>query len=297
MTNIQSILSKYTHLNVILIEAIDKGFSTDKKYKLTTLSGELYFMRQSEKSSVKDKLKDEYHTLKLLMEKKYPAPKPICYFQHVKKSYLITTFLNGQKLLDTVSDLSQDEQYQLGIKAGELLKSLHNQFKIELPLDAFIQRKMNEYLAPFDCHVCQEIYHILFTYVSENLHLIPSISSILEHSDFHLGNILIHDNQLSLIDFNGSHVGIIHDEFYKLELFDFEISPYYVKGVFDSYLSSLEKVSFFRLHKVFLAISLIQALRWGSTQNDDVYRTEIDRANRIIRSYDRFQSVFPNWMI
>jgi len=297
MTSIKSMLSKYTLLDILHAEEINVGFSKDKKYKLADIRGAYYFMRQSEKANPKDKLKHEYEILKMLMEKNYPAPKPLFYFLHARKSYLITTFIEGENLSDVIGLLSSENQYLIGKHAGELLKSLHNQFKMELPLDAFIQRKMSEYLLPFNHQTCEDVYNVLYTYVSENLHLIPSKSSVLEHSDFHLGNLFIHENQLYLIDFNGSHVGIIHDEFYKLELFDYEISPHYVNGVFDSYLSSIEKASFFRLHKVFLAISLIQALRWGSSQNNEIYQKEIERTKRIIASYDRYQSVFPNWMI
>lgn len=297
MISIKNVLTKHTKLNLMCIEELSMGFTKDKKFKLTDVNGTEYFMRQSEKTQTYDKLKHEYELLAYLNEKNFFSPKPLYYFQHAKNVYLITSFIKGSKLSDMMQRLTKNEQYDLGTKAGLLLKSFHELFKIEVPLDSFIQRKMTEYMTPFDQKSCAKEYQILTTYVSENLHLIPSVSSIMEHSDFHLGNLLIDQKVLYMIDFNGSHVGIIHDEFYKLELFDFDISPHYVKGVFDSYLSSIEKVGFFRLHKVFLAISLIQALRWGSKEKPDIYQHEINRARRIIDAYDQFESVFPNWMI
>lgn len=294
MIKLIDLIKKYTNLEIKTFYEIKSGYTNDQKYQLIDIKDKKYFLRVSLKNN---KNAFEFDLLKHLDRINFPSPKPISFFKHQKYSYLITSWVDGILLSDYVKRLSNNDQYQLGKKAGALLKDLHKNLIFSSDIEDFKSRKLSEFLEPFDTSKCLLEYTILSTYIMDQMHLFPKVAEIIEHSDFHLGNIILNQNQMVLFDFNGSHIGIIHDEFYKLELFDIEISLDYVKGVFDAYLKDMELVSFFRLHKVFLAISCISALRYGMNQNDQIFEIELKRVQRIIDSYQQYQSVFPLWMI
>jgi|GEM_PF-3259135 len=296
MNTLIDIIQRKTKLNVVSSTEITQGYSKDLKFKLLDQYGKSYFLRISGKSN-HEKLDHEWHVLNMLVDASFPVSKPIAYFVHHQSTYLITEWIPGDQLSNVINTYSTIDQYRLGMRVGELMHQYHLMMKAKGDLTSFVTRKCFEATVDFDRVGCEHELNILETYIKDNLHFLDDPNPVVEHSDFHLGNLILHVNDLYIIDFNGSHLGSIYDEFYKLDLFDMEISRPYVFGVMKCYLSYVDPVLFFRKHLLFVAIACISSLRYGRKEGGQIFEQELKRIRRIIHEYDDFRSILPLWMI
>lgn len=109
------------------VEKIDKGWSTDQKYKIITNSGEVLLLRISSIDNFEDK-KKEYEIItkfsKLGFKMSMPIQFGVCDAgQHV---YMLLSWVEGVDVEEMLPMLSTEAQYQLGYQAGEILRKIHS---------------------------------------------------------------------------------------------------------------------------------------------------------------------------
>ncbi|MDX9691048.1 MAG: aminoglycoside phosphotransferase family protein [Acholeplasmataceae bacterium] len=295
---IKSILSHFSHpffSQILEIEQIDSGYSTDLKFKVITQDESSYFIRLVLGSKT-HKLKHEYDLLDFFYNQGLNVSKPILYEKNSEGAVLVTTWIKGEILANLIKNVSVHEQALWGIKSAHLLKRIHQQTLREEKCEDFYKRKISESMIDFDLFEMRKELFYIKKFIRSNMHLLYEKPCVIEHSDYHLGNLIAHDD-LYVIDFNGSHTGSLYDEFYKLELFDFEISKTYVKSMIDAYFNSDERFNFFKIHRFYLAIACVNALRYGLQKDRTILNHEITRVRRILYAYDNFKLIYPRWYI
>lgn len=109
------------------IELISKGWSKDTKYYITTMDEQHFLLRISDIAQYEVK-KKEYEIIKkysmLGIHMSMPIDFGTC--NDGNNVYMLLTWIEGNDLEDVLSELSEREQYQLGRKAGEILKRIHS---------------------------------------------------------------------------------------------------------------------------------------------------------------------------
>ena len=115
------------------IEKISRGWSSDSKYLIKTKEGKLLLLRISDVEQYNVK-KKEYEIIakysKLGFSMSLPIDFGIC--NNGKNVYMLLTWIEGKDLEEVLSDLTENEQYQLGREAGKILKKIHS---IEVDVD------------------------------------------------------------------------------------------------------------------------------------------------------------------
>jgi aminoglycoside phosphotransferase (APT) family kinase protein len=114
------------------------------------------------------------------------------------------------------------------------------------------------------------------------------------HGDFHLGNMLLHENKLSVIDFDKLSYADPYDEF-KPFCWNVEASPYFETGLINGYFNNNIPSDFFPILALYAAESLISHLPWATKFGDEEIKTALKVYNDVLSYYDNFTRVMPSW--
>jgi len=112
-------------IDIVDMEPINKGFSGDKKYCVTTSDGTKYLLRimPIEKDET---WKNLFAMLERIATLGVPMCKPVELGVCGDGVYVLLSWIDGEDLEAVLPELSAAEQYMLGVKAGKLLRIIHS---------------------------------------------------------------------------------------------------------------------------------------------------------------------------
>ncbi|RNL45999.1 phosphotransferase family protein [Paraeggerthella hongkongensis] len=112
--------------DAIDIVLVNKGFSTDAKFRIVLGDGATYMLRVSDVGDYDKKL-FQYNGLAHAVEAGIPAPRPISFgfCDGGMRCYMLLTWVEGEDLREALASAPVADQRSLGVKAGKLLKALH----------------------------------------------------------------------------------------------------------------------------------------------------------------------------
>lgn len=221
----------------IKMQPIKEGLSADKKYYAETEDGRRFLLRLSDASQYRQK-KDLFDKLRDLSNLDVPMCRPIDfgYCKDGKEIYQLLGWCEGENLEAVLPSLSQEKQFWLGWRAGEILNQIHT-----LPAPAGIDEWSARYkqlnadrLRSFEqCGLEKEKGKVLLCFIRENMHLLSSRPQYFHHGDYHLGNLLLTDTgDLSVVDWEPAdydNFGDPWEEFVRIG--NSEVHPFFTTGL------------------------------------------------------------------
>ena len=172
---------------------VKKGWSDDKKYRITTRTGQPLLLRVSDIARYAEKKKEFEIACKFAQTGiRLSAPLDFGVCEDGKSVYMLLEWVEGRDLEEVLPGLPEKEQYALGRKAGEILRKLH-----ALPLDPgdvpkeTKKPKKLRQLALYeasDLRVPGDAFAV--RYVKENMDRIWMEAPVYLHGDFHPGNLI-----------------------------------------------------------------------------------------------------------
>ena len=110
---------------IITKEPIDKGWSGDKKYKVITDEGMTYLLRISPSEKFENR-KRLFEMQSLVAKLDIPMCKPIEFGTCEEGVYSLQSWIDGVDAEELIPTLPLDKQYELGLKAGEIIRKIHS---------------------------------------------------------------------------------------------------------------------------------------------------------------------------
>ncbi|MCR5609171.1 MAG: phosphotransferase [Lachnospiraceae bacterium] len=282
------------------IEAVDKGWSKDKKYKIITKAGEKQLLRISDIAEY-DFKKREYEIItkysKLGFNMSMPLEFGIC--NDNKNVYSLLSWIEGRDLEIALPTISEKEQYLLGRQAGKILKMIHGipVDKEDLSENTKREKKLYQvslYKDSENLRIPND--EIALKYVEDNINDIWKQKPVYKHGDFHPGNLIyMKDGSIGVIDFNRWEVGDPYEEFYKLESFGIEISVPYCIGQIDEYFNDNIPKDFWSANAVYVAHSALYSIKWAEKFGQEDIDRMVKRAKASLINYDGFRRIIPKW--
>lgn len=115
------------------IDPITKGWSSDQKYYIETVTNERWLLRIADISQY-DHKKHEFEMMKRLAESGVPMSRPVdsgvC--NNGQSVYSLLTWCDGEDAQAVLPKLTDTRQYHLGVTAGQILRQVHS---IPAPVD------------------------------------------------------------------------------------------------------------------------------------------------------------------
>ena len=285
--------------NWITAEPVDKGWSRDKKYRIKTAEGRDLLLRLSDIEQYHEK-KKEYEIIKKYSWLGFPMSMPLAFgtCSDNKNVFILLSWVEGCDLESMLPQLSEEEQYQLGRQAGEILKKIHA-VPVEpedMPQKTKKEKKLQQLARYEDSNLRIPVDETAIQYVKDHMDEIWRKAPVYQHGDFHPGNLIYrNDGNIGVIDFNRWEVGDPYEEFYKLESFGAEVSIPYCIGQIDAYFDDDIPADFWRTNAVYVAHASLFSIKWAEKFGQQDIDGMVRRAKRALEDFDNFTRTVPKW--
>jgi len=275
------------------------GWSQDHKIRFVNNNQSL-IARVSDITHYEEK-KAEYDNIVRLSKININSPKPIEFgvCNGGNSVYMLLTWIDGVAVEDVISTLDASLQYELGVKAGQLLKAIHDSSVIETGTDwGYVYGKnIDETIAAYRKTGIQ-INHenAILNYIAQNKYLLSTRPQVIRHGDFHVGNLIIMpDNGIGVIDFDKCCPGDPWEEFGGI-VWAVRLSKQFAKGQVTGYFNGQVPEEFFKLLALYIGEYALGHVVHALSHRPDERRDSI-MANTDFMSamFDNFTTHIPNW--
>lgn len=290
----KSLLDKYEIIDVV---KLTKGFSRDVKYIMSNKENK-YLLRISN-MSLYNKKSNQYALLKEIENLNINTSKPVEFgVLNEKYCYMILSWLEGVDAEEAVLKVSDKEAYELGLEAGKILYQLHN-IKVDQSNEpswwekyqAKVDKKINSLLT---CDLTIPMQDEILKYYKDNIYLMKDRPQCLCHGDYHVGNMIVNNGKIGIIDFDKYNFSDPYDEF-KPFCWNVMKSEYFETGLINGYFDGKIPEDFFKILKFYTAESMISHLPWAIQFGEKEIEVMKNINNMQMKWWDNFKLDVPTW--
>lgn len=285
-----------TEFHFTSMTPINKGWSEDKKYQVKKDDGSKYLLRISPIERFETR-KALFSILQEISELDIPMCKPAEFGTCKDGVYALYTWIDGKDAENMIALLPESEQYLLGIKSGEILKKIHS---IPAPenqeaWDSRFNRKINFKIKKYqECPLKFKGDAKVIEYIKNNRALLKNRPQCFQHGDYHIGNMMLENNQLVIIDFDRFDFGDPWEDFNRI-VWCAAKSPDFATGQIDGYFGSEPPLEFFKLLAFYIASNTLSSIYWAIPFGQSDIDTMMKQASDVLDWYDNMQNPVPSW--
>jgi aminoglycoside phosphotransferase (APT) family kinase protein len=283
------------------IKPITKGWSSDKKYYIETVTGEKLLLRTADRSEYERK-KSEFEVLKQLAGTGLPISQPrdfgLC--DNGSSVYSLFTWCEGEDAEVVLPKLTDTEQYELGLASGRVLREIHcipapaGQKDWETKFSRKADNKIKQYK---DCPIKIEDGDRIIAYIEANRHLLRGRPQTFHHGDYHVGNMVISKGKkLSVIDFNRHDFGDPWEEFNRI-VWSASVSPHFATGQLNGYFNGRPPEEFFKLMAFYISSNMLSSVPWAVSFGMEEVNVMINQAKEVMRWFNGMNNPVPSWYL
>ena len=276
---------------------VDKGWSGDRKFCVTTAAGRRYLLRISAMERL-ERRRREFERMKEVAGLGIPMCLPVEFGICEDGVYSVQTWIEGEDAEAVIPGLSAEKQYAYGLDAGRILKKIHS---IPAPgeapewegrFNAKIDRKIAMYKT---CELKYENGEAFLQYIAENRHLLSGRPQSYQHGDYHIGNMMVdRGGVLTVIDFDKDDFGDPWEEFNRI-VWSAQAAPRFAAGMVDGYFEGAVPMEFWRLLALYICSNTLGSLPWAVHFGDGEIQTMQEQARQVLQWYDNMKNPVPEW--
>lgn len=277
-------------------KAINRGWSSDRKYCVTATDGTKYLLR----ISPIERYNRKHHEF-VMMQRVAALGVPMCHPIELgicnEGVYSLQSWIGGKNAEEIIHTLSDNEQYLYGINAGQILKIIHSipapeSDDWEVRFNRKIDRNIQKYT---DCSIQYENGQAFIDYINHNRHLLKNRPQSYQHGDYHLGNMIIDGNrQLQIIDFDRDDYGDPWEEFNRI-VWCAQKSSLFASGMVNGYFQDDVPNIFWQLLALYISSNTLSSVPWAIQFGQSEIDTMLKQAKEVLQWYDNMQSFIPAW--
>ena len=285
------------------VTLIDKGVSEDKKYRVRTTDGCLMLLRISDIKEYERK-KTMYSFMERASALGVPMSRPVCFgiCDNGKSVYSLLSWCEGDTADVLLPQLTEAEQYKLGVKSGEALRLIHT-----IPAPDGLMNWRERFIDKYDkrvksfhgCGVEIDGSDEMFAYYLQNINLLSDRPQCFNHGDYHCENLMVSDKlDVSVIDwdlFDDNIYGDPWNEFNRI--LSTKVHPYFTTGLLHGYFRGEPPEEFWQLLMFYLSAGVLQLVPWAALIEprflDECKQTAID----VLEWYDGMKNILPTWYV
>ena len=278
------------------VRPILKGWSGDRKYRVTRPDGSLCLLRTASADQYERK-KAEYEWMERVASLGVPICRPLEFGRCGEGVYTLFSWVEGEDAEPVIPRLSETEASAYGRTAGEYLRRIHT---LPAPADqedwkARMGRKMDRKIEMY--HGCPEKIdggESMIAYLQEHRSLLAGRPQCFQHGDYHVGNLMLENGRLVVIDFNRFDFGDPWEEFNRI-VWCAQASPVFASAMVDGYFGGEPPRLFWKLLALYIASNTLSSLPWAVPFGQAEIDTMRNQARDVLSWYDRMTRVVPRW--
>lgn len=287
----------YDKYGIVSVAPLLKGWSGDKKYILENSDGERYVLRLSN-NDLYDKKKNQFELLKKIERLGLNCSRPIEFGTMADGTvYTLLSYLEGEDGETAVAALTDEAAYRLGVEAGQCLRKLHS---VGIPpqertwWDRYLEKMPRKLAALNACEYKLPMQDMILDYYETHYEIMKDRPLVLCHGDYHLGNMIVNNGKVGIIDFDKNGIADPYDEL-KPFCWNVMVSEYFETGLINGYFKNGVPDDFWRVLKFYTAESLISHLPWSVKFGQQEIKTALKVADLQMQWYGNFKLDVPTW--
>ena len=213
-----------------VLHQITKGYSQDEKYVVQN-GDEKLIVRLFEGNQ--QRREQEFAILQKLEQLGAKTLRGIS----IEEGKMVTSYIEGIDAEEVIETLSADEQYAVGWEASGDLRKIHSIEAEENTWYDYQLAKYRRYVEQYrELPIQVPHEEQIIRFVEERIPLMKERPSVLQHDDFHLSNLIVHNGKYAgAIDFGRFDWGDPVFDFIKLGMFSTEQSVPFAVGMIEGY--------------------------------------------------------------
>lgn len=279
-------------------ELIDRGWSGDRKYRVTRADGTECFLRISPIERYEDR-RALHEVLQQVAALGVPMCVPIEVGVCPDGVYSLQSWIEGQDLRDVLPSLPGPQQYALGRRAGEILRVIHMvpARADQEPWASRYNRKVTARVARYrECAVHFEGDEHVIAYLEANRGLLEGRPQCFEHGDYHDGNMMLEGGELRIIDFDRYDYGDPWEDFNRL-VWTAGTSPQFASGQIHAYFGGDPPPPFFPLLAYYLCLNAVSSIPWAIPFGRPEVQIALEQARGTLAWFDDLRTHIPAWYL
>lgn len=190
-----------------------------------------------------------------------------------------------------------DVQYQYGYESGLILKKIHtypapiDQEDWENRFNRKVDIKIKQYL---NCTIHFDKDSLMIDFLESHRFLFAHRPQTFQHGDYHIGNMMIENGQLVIIDFDRFDFGDPWEEFNRI-VFCAKSVPEFACGQLDGYFNGTPPLEFFQLLMYYVVLNTISSIPWAMQFGQKEIDTMLENANEVLDWYENLNNPIPKW--
>jgi serine/threonine-protein kinase len=286
----------------VKLEPINKGVSGDDKYCVETRDGRRFLLRVSDIEAY-DRKKAMYDMMGLAASRGVSMSLPVDFgvCNGGKHVYQLLSWCDGDTADVVLPKLSEEEQYRVGVKAGQSLRKIH---AIPAPdgledwHDRFVSINDSRIRSFFSCGVYIDGSDAILAFYEENRHLLRGRPQCFHHGDYHNENLLVSENrEIAVVDWD------LLDSLYGDPWWDFDrilhttLFPHFTTGQIRGYFDGEPPEEFWRVLALYLSTGALMLVSWAVYVEPSCLEECVQTANTMMDWFDGMRSPVPAWYL
>lgn len=285
-----------SQLKFISKEPITKGWSCDKKYCVTDAAGVKYLLRVTPKDKQENRA-DMFRMQQRVAALGVPMCRPVEFGECEDGVYMLQSWVEGKEAEEVIPCLADSEQYRYGLEAGRILKTIHSipapdtQPDWEVRFNAKMNRKIKMYR---ECPIQFDGAEEIIAYIEANRYLLADRPQSFQHGDYHIGNMMLEEGRLVIIDFDRYDFGDPWEEFNRI-VWCAQTSPLFASGIVDGYFDNGATVQFWKLLALYISSNMLGSIPWAIPFGEGEITVMLNQAKEVLGWYDYMRNPVPTW--
>ena len=145
-----------------------------------------------------------------------------------------------------------------------------------------------------ECPLKFEGDHYILDYLASHRHLLKNRPQSYQHGDYHIGNMMIEDGRIVVIDFDRYDFGDPWEEFNRI-VWCAQAAPAFASGNVDGYFGDDIPREFWELLALYIGSNMLSSIPWAIPFGDTEINTMMNQARDVLDWYGNFTNVIPKW--